>query len=259
MKLKLILSISLSAGLIALSACSLNQNNKGGDLTGQTWLLSELSGKPVISGSIITAQFSSEGKLSGTAGCNRYMGSYSTSGNKLTISAPLASTLMMCEADLMTQETEYLNALGEAKSYSVSGDQLTLFGTGGKELAIYHAQTQELAGTSWQVITYNNGKQAVTSVLNGTTLTAEFGTDGTLSGNGGCNTYSGSYKVNGNEISIGPLASTKKFCNDPAGIMEQETQLLAALQTASTYLIEGNSLELRTQDGALAAEFSKKQ
>jgi heat shock protein HslJ len=259
MKFNLLLSISLSAGLIALTACGLNQNSEGGDLTGQTWVLTELSGKPVIPGSVVTAQFSSEGKLSGTAGCNRYMGSYSTSGNKISISSPLASTLMMCEAALMSQETAYLNALGETQTYTISGDQLTLSGTGKTDLAIYHAQTQELAGTSWQAITYNNGKQAVTSVLNGTEITAEFAKDGTLSGNSGCNTYSGAYKVNGNEITIGPLASTKKLCNNPTGIMEQETQYLVALQTASTYLIEGNSLELRTQDGALAVDFSKKQ
>jgi heat shock protein HslJ len=40
--------------------------------------------------------------------------------------------------------------------------------------------------------------------------------------------------------------------------MDQESQYLAALQTASTYLEEGNTLELRTQDGALAVQFTKK-
>ena len=47
-------------------------------------------------------------------------------------------------------------------------------------------------------------------------------------------------------------------CEDPAGIMDQEQQYLAALQTAATYQIEGNVLELRTADGALAADFNKK-
>jgi heat shock protein HslJ len=47
-------------------------------------------------------------------------------------------------------------------------------------------------------------------------------------------------------------------CNDPAGVMDQEAQYLAALQSAATYQIEGNVLQLRTKDDALAAVFNKK-
>ena len=137
----------------------------------------------------------------------------------------------------------------------MKGDTLTLAGADGKTLASYKAQSQDLAGTNWEVVGYNNGKQAVTSVLLNTTITASFGKDGNLTGNAGCNDYNGPYKVDGNKVTIGPLASTMKFCNDPAGVMDQESQYLAALQSAATYLMEGNVLELRTADGALAADF----
>ncbi len=40
--------------------------------------------------------------------------------------------------------------------------------------------------------------------------------------------------------------------------MDQEAQYLAALETAATYQIEGGVLELRTSDGALAADYTKK-
>jgi len=125
-------------------------------------------------------------------------------------------------------------------------------------VATYNAQTQDLSGTNWNVIGYNNGKQAVTSVIAGTTLTASFGKDGNLTGSAGCNNYNGPYKVSGSQITIGPLASTMMACADPAGVMDQEAQYLAALGTAATYQIENNVLELRTKDGALAADFSKK-
>jgi len=95
-------------------------------------------------------------------------------------------------------------------------------------------------------------------MLAGTTLTADFGKDGNLSGNAGCNTYNGAYKVNGDQITIGPLVSTMMACNEPAGVMEQEAQYLAALQSAATYQIEGNVLQLRTKDDALAAIFNRK-
>jgi heat shock protein HslJ len=148
--------------------------------------------------------------------------------------------------------------LPQAKTYAVKGDQLTLMDASNTVVATYKAQTQDLSGTNWEVIGYNNGKQAVTSVIAGTTLTASFGKDGNLSGNAGCNNYNGPYKVNGSQITIGPLASTMKACADPAGVMDQEAQYLAALGTAATYQVENNVLELRTKDGALAANFSKK-
>ncbi len=46
--------------------------------------------------------------------------------------------------------------------------------------------------------------------------------------------------------------------SDPEGVMEQEAQFLAALQSAGNYQIEGNVLELRTMDDALAALFNRK-
>jgi heat shock protein HslJ len=122
----------------------------------------------------------------------------------------------------------------------------------------YKSQSQDLAGTSWEVIGVNNGQQAVISTLPDTTITADFGEDGTLSGNSGCNTYNGPYTVDGNQITIGPLSSTMMACGEPAGVMEQEAQYLAALGTAATYQIEGTVLELRAEDGALAVDYSKK-
>jgi heat shock protein HslJ len=243
-----------------LSACttSASKQSSGGDLTGQVWALTELLGKPPVAGTGVSAEFTTDGKLSGSAGCNRYAGSYTVSGSNLTIATPLASTMMMCDPDVMGQETLYLITLGEARTFSVKGDKLTLTGADGKALVTYKAQSQDLAGSNWDVTGYNNGKQAVVSVITGTTLTASFGKDGTLSGNSGCNTFSGPYKLDGNHITIGPLASTMMMCSDPAGVMEQEAQYLAALQSAATYQIDGNVLQLRTKDDAMAVNFSKK-
>jgi heat shock protein HslJ len=257
---KIIVSLSICAGMMVLAACASlgSQPGGGGDLTGKVWALTELMGKPPGAGTGISAQFSSDSKVSGSAGCNRYSGTYTVSGNSITISSSMATTMMMCEDSVMQQENAYLKALGEAKTYEVKGDQLTLAGTDKTSLAIYKAQSQDLSGTSWEVTGYNNGKQAVIGTLAGTTLTADFGKDGNLSGNAGCNTYSGAYKVNGDQITIGPLASTMMACSEPEGVMEQEAQYLAALQSAATYQIEGNVMQLRTKDDALAAMFNRK-
>jgi len=256
---KVLFSLTVVLVLAALAGCSSSAGSpSGGTLTGQVWALTSLAGKAPIQDTGITIQFDSGGTVSGSSGCNQYSGTYTASGSSLTINTPLASTMMMCAQPVMVQESAYQAALATVKAYTVSGDKLTLYGPNNTEIASYKATSQDLAGTSWQVIGYNNGKEAVVSIIAGTEMDIQFGDDGTVSGKSGCNTYSGSYTVNGNQIQIGPLASTMMACGDPAGIMEQEQQYLAALQTAATYQIEGNVLELRTSDGALAADFNKK-
>ena len=115
-----------------------------------------------------------------------------------------------------------------------------------------------LSGTSWVVTGYDNGSQTITDVLPGTTISADFGEDGTMAGNSGCNDYNGPYKITGNQIGIGPLSSTRKACSDPAGVMEQEAEYLAALDNAEVFVVDGNTLELREVDGTVMAKFSKK-
>ena len=254
---KILFSMTVCAGLLALAACGSSAPQGGGDVTGKVWALTTLNGQPPVDGGGISAQFTADGIVSGSAGCNQYTGKYSVSGSNITFDPSIATTMMACPQPIMDQESAYLKMLGEAKTYSVKGDELTLTGADNKKLATYKAQTQNLSGTTWDAVGYNNGKQAVVSILGGTTITATFGKDGSLTGNAGCNDYNGAYTISGNQITIGPLASTRKFCNDPEGIMDQEAQYLAALGTAATYQIEGTTLELRTKDGALAADFSK--
>ena len=251
-------AIGLCLGMMILTACASSGSGQPGDLTGKVWALTELVGKPPLAGTGISAEFTADGKVAGSAGCNRYSGTYTVSGSNITFSSPMASTMMMCDQALMDQESAYLQMLGDVKTFAVSGDQLTLSGADGSQLAVYKAQSQDLAGTSWEATAYNNGKQAVVSVLPGTTLTANFANDGSLAGNAGCNEYNGPYKINGDQISIGPLVSTLMMCSDPAEVMDQEAQYLAALQSAAKYQIEGNVLQLRTQDDALAAMFNRK-
>ena len=116
-----------------------------------------------------------------------------------------------------------------------------------------------LAGTRWEVVQYNNGRGAVTTLIADTRMTTEFGTDGQVTGSAGCNTYFGSYTVSSSsDIAIGALGTTSLMCAEPEGVMEQETEFIAALQSATTYRIDGNSLELRSGD-QIAAILSRVQ
>jgi heat shock protein HslJ len=154
------------------------------------------------------------------------------------------------------QETAYLAALGRVASYSSSPGSLILRDAAGTALLQFGPQPQApLEGTSWQALSYNNGHGGVTSVIAGTTITAHF-ENGVVSGSSGCNSYSAGYSVSGPTIAIGPAASTRMACSQPAGVMEQEAAYLAALETARVYRIEGAQLILETASGARVANFA---
>ena len=247
-----VLAVTAATGLLLVSAAGARESV---DLTGPTWQLAKLAG--VSKGvSSVTARFTSDGKVSGFSGCNQYSGSYTTSGSRISISK-LSRTLMACVKAQMLLEGVYVKALASARRYSISGSKLTLKGRLGLPVATFGVQSQSLAGTRWNVLSYNNGKQAVVSVMAETKLTAHFDAKGNLSGFGGCNDYSADVKATPPKISIGPVASTRKACSTPAGVMDQESAYLAALGTAATYQLQGAKLEFRTPGGAIAADFEQ--
>lgn len=225
-------------------------------LAGTSWMLTDLGGRAVRSDTPITLRFE-DGRAGGSDGCNNYSTAYTASADTLSIDKNVVSTLMACPEPVMQQASAYIAALTQAATYKVEGGQLTLFDAGGKALMTFAQQSASLAGTSWLVTGYNNGQGAVVGVIVGTELTADFGADGILSGSAGCNRYTTIYEASGTNLKVGPVASTRKACADPAGVMEQETQFLQALATATTYRLDGDRLELRTADGALAAMLTR--
>jgi heat shock protein HslJ len=117
------------------------------------------------------------------------------------------------------------------------------------------APTNPLTGTAWQAVNFNNGQNAVVSPIADTNLTLRFESASQISGNGGCNTFNGDYSVSGSNIWIGAPATTQMLCAED--VAAQESQYLAALQSASTFRIDGNRLELRTAGDAIAAIFTR--
>ncbi len=107
-----------------------------------------------------------------------------------------------------------------------------------------------LVGPSWHVTAINNGKEAVVSTLEGTEVTATFGKDGTLTGSAGCNQYSAGYQLSGDTVHIDPPAATRKLCSTPAGVMQQETAYLKALETVTQVEVSAGGITLRDANGA---------
>lgn len=93
-----------------------------------------------------------------------------------------------------------------------------------------------LTGREWVIDDIDGG-----GVIDTARTTVIFGEDGTVSGNAGCNSFSGSYQLDHGALRVGPLAVTRKMCF-PA-LMDQEGKFLAILEAA------GSIAYLRTEDG----------
>lgn len=201
----------------------------------------------------VTAEFKA-GRITGSAGCNTYFAGYTVDGNKLTITGA-GSTMKACtDQAVMAQEAEYLLLLAKAATFQITGDTLAISDAGGKVILTYLAtDAPTLTSNPWQLISYNNGRQAVVSVDPNTQITAVFTPDGKVSGNAGCNTYNGSYQIDGNKIKVGPLATTRRACPQP--VMDQEAAFLKAFQSSATWSIFNDILGMRTAEDAQSVNF----
>lgn len=99
-------------------------------LTGTEWSATAVNNgtggvASLVASTAITAIFAEEGLVSGSGGCNRYTGPFTTDGSRVSI-GPLATTRMACPAPVMEQEGQYLGALGRATTWRIDGDALEL-------------------------------------------------------------------------------------------------------------------------------------
>jgi len=226
------------------------------DLDGTAWVLSSLPGRSLVVGSSVTVHFEG-GRVQGSDGCNRYSAPYMITGSALQVSPAGAATQMACPQPLMEQAEVFMRALTQARAYRILSGQLELLAADGTVLAIHAPQQQTLAGTSWYVTGYNNGREAVVSVIASTKVTMTFSTDGMVSGSAGCNRYSATYTSEGPKLTFGAIAGARLMCAQPEGVMQQEQQFLKALETVVSARVEGDSLELRTAPGQLAATLTR--
>ncbi|MFT3851269.1 MAG: META domain-containing protein [Ilumatobacteraceae bacterium] len=219
---------------------------------GVTWILSSVAGvdADVDSGLgdvEVTARFA-DGRVTGSSGCNRYSGTYALDGGLLTIGPNLIGTLMACGERQMAVERAFLRALPTVVTAEIDDSTLTLR-TGGGAVLVFTAMAgdEAIAGT-WTVTAVRTAT-AVASPVPGPTLTLRLA-DGRATGHAGCNDLMGTYTVDGEQLSIGPLATTRKLCTDPA-VDRQERDYLAALAATRSFAPSRSRLTLLADDGTI--------
>jgi putative lipoprotein len=115
------------------------------------------------------------------------------------------------------------------------------------------AKTNPLSDTSWELVSYGD-IDAPTPALPDTEAIISFDAEGMLSGNVGCNQFSGSYEVSGDTLEAGPLMATLMYCEQS---MDQETAVMMLLNGSHTFEIGGETLKIFTEDGKSSTTWKK--
>jgi heat shock protein HslJ len=234
------------------------------DLAGVTWYLVSFNhgtgSTNVLPGTEITAIF--EGNtVYGSAGCNQYSASYQGTMNYMAIGTP-TSTKMNCNSPggIMSQENYYLSTLHAASSFTINGDILTIYDSGKNAILSYTknpgpAAPAPLTGGTWVLKSYVDYKGEIYTPVAGTTITLQFSDDGKIGGNGGCNSYFGTFTQTGaNSLAIRDIGSAKMACADQ--IMVVENSYLGMLPQLNTFYIAGNELFLSDGIGKITLTFT---
>lgn len=85
-------------------------------------------------------------------------------------------------------------------------------------------------------------------------VTLLFQADNRVGGEAGCNSYGGTYDLNGDKLTFGYLSSNLMACAEPE-IMEQEQKYMTSLAHTAGYKLEGNRLTILDANGVSLLSF----
>jgi heat shock protein HslJ len=102
--------------------------------------------------------------------------------------------------------------------------------------------------TEWQLQSYVDRTGIVVPALSDPAVTAQFGRDGSVTGNSGCNRYAATYSTKDYTLNITNLAGSVMYCMEP-GVMAQEQAYLADLTSSTDFRLTDSSLKMFSKTG----------
>lgn len=175
------------------------------------------------------------------ADCNNVSATYVAVSSNINIELG-PSTRVACPED--SQADTFLQQLNDAAIYFIDGGNLYIdlpadagtmrFVPQGTPPPSPNPPAGEADSKTFFVTSF--GPQgAEQAVLSGSQITASF-SDTQISGNAGCNNYSGTLTPVEGFFTISGIVTTRKACGEPEGVMAQEQAYLTALQGVDGFL-----------------------
>ena len=118
------------AAVVAISACASQAPPPPATaLEGTQWRLSDLGGRKALDGTNMRFDANNV-EARGNTGCNAFFGRYELDGGRLRF-GPIAATRRACGGDVDQQESAFLKALGDTRTWRIAGNTLILRGNAG--------------------------------------------------------------------------------------------------------------------------------
>jgi heat shock protein HslJ len=218
-------------------------------LNGREFVSSAVEGRQVVHGSQIRLTF--DDSLGASGGCNYLDFSYWLDGDRVMISQ-WGSTAMACKpAALMEQDDWLASFLTSVPTVALDGDTLTITGDNAV-ITLLDDEVAEpdraLEGTTWVLEDMINAP-AVSSVPHTPAPTLRLAA-AKAAIDTGCNSGGATYEAGDRTLDVGPIRLTRSACTNPDG-NAREAAVLAVLEEASTYEIEGDVLTITSGDTGL--------
>ncbi|MDR0726313.1 MAG: META domain-containing protein [Prevotellaceae bacterium] len=109
----------------------------------------------------------------------------------------------------------------------------------------------EITSSEWKLVSVVSGNDLLTTENVKKQSTLKIEANGSVHGQGGCNTFLGVAVISGTTIQFDKIVVTQMACFD----MKIETAFLDALKDSNSFVVESGNLKLK-KDGKVIATFS---
>ena len=260
---KVLVSICIAGAALAMSSCrSVEKAIPLSSINGE-WNIIEINGSKVTSGESRTLPFiafdTATGRVSGSSGCNRMMGSFDVNAKPGSLAlGAMGITRMMCPD--MTTERNVLSALAQVKGYKKAGkDKLYLCNASNRPVITLEKKEADVKlsvlNGEWKVKEVNG--EAIPSGMEKQPFITFDVKEKMIHGNAGCNMINGGFETNTNNaksISFVRVVSTMMACPD----METEGKILKAMNEVKSFdVLSGGGIGLYDANNALVLVLEK--
>lgn len=208
--------------------------------------------RPLVGTTQLLLQFYEEPSFRASADCNTLSGPYSLDGDRFVLSEA-GRTLVACSEERHAQDDWYFGFLFSSPTLALDGDTLVLEGDGTRiEYLDQEAATPDaaLVGPTWTVETVIEGDTAMATEWS-SPATLVLSDDGAVTVSTGCNSGSGTHRVNGKEITFSDVAVTERGCEGDTADLERAVLGVIHGPQPVAWEITGVRLSLRGADFGL--------